>query len=91
MVQLLSQFAQEASELSLEIAEATTWQPDAFKALMVGISLGLAAMGLGMIGSNYMKALGRNPESGKAAGSIIIIAAMVELTALLGFAAAIII
>lgn len=88
MVHTLLQFAQEQS---LEIVEAQTWQPDAFKALMVGLSLGLAAVGLALIGSNYMKALGRNPESGKAAGSIIIIAAMVELTALLGFAAAIII
>lgn len=59
------------------------WQPDAFKAIGAAIALAGAAMGLGMIGSSYMKALGRNPEAGKAAGSIIAIAAMVEVTALL--------
>lgn len=66
-----------------QTAEVAFWQPDAFKALAAGIALGAAALGLGMIGANYMKALGRNPEAGKAAGSVVIIAAMVELTALL--------
>lgn len=55
------------------------------KSLMLAFALGAAAIGLGMIGSSYMKALGRNPEAGKAAGQIIIIAAMVEVTALLAF------
>ncbi len=57
----------------------------AAKAIMLAVSLGCAALGLGMVGSNYMKALGRNPEAGKAAGQIIIIAAMIEVTALLAF------
>lgn len=55
------------------------------KALMAGVALGSAAIGLGWVGANYMKALGRNPEAGKAAGQIIIIAAMIEVTALLAF------
>lgn len=55
------------------------------KAIMLGVSLGSAAIGLGWVGANYMKALGRNPEAGKAAGQIIIIAAMIEVTALLAF------
>lgn len=55
------------------------------KSMMLGIALGAAAIGLGMVGSNYMKALGRNPEAGKAASQIIIIAAMIEVTALLAF------
>lgn len=82
MLQQVTTFAAEA---------AADWEPVAAKAIMVAIALSTAAISLGMIGSNYMKALGRNPEAGKAAGSIIIIAAMVELTALLGFAGAIII
>ncbi len=86
----LTTFAQ-AAETSLEIVEAQTWQPAAFKALMIGISMASAAMGLGMIGSNYMKALGRNPEAGKAAGQLIVIAAMVEVTALLALVSAFII
>jgi F0F1-type ATP synthase membrane subunit c/vacuolar-type H+-ATPase subunit K len=38
-----------------------------------------------------MNAIGRNPEAGKAAGQIVIIAAMIEVTALLAFLGAIII
>lgn len=55
------------------------------KAIMLGVALGAAAFGLAWVGSNYMKALGRNPEAGKAAGQIVIIAAMIEVTALLAF------
>ena len=61
------------------------WQIVASKSMAAALALGLAAFGLGWIGSAYMKALGRNPEAGKAAGQIIIIAAMVEVTALLAF------
>ncbi len=56
------------------------------KAQMVMVVLAAAALSLGLIGFGYMNALGRNPESGKAASSIVIIAAMVEVTALLVFA-----
>jgi F0F1-type ATP synthase membrane subunit c/vacuolar-type H+-ATPase subunit K len=55
------------------------------KGIMLAVALGSAAIGLGMVGSNYMKALGRNPEAGKAASQVIIIAAMIEVTALLAF------
>jgi F0F1-type ATP synthase membrane subunit c/vacuolar-type H+-ATPase subunit K len=55
------------------------------KGIMLAVSLGAAALGLALLGGNYMKALGRNPEAGKAANAIIIIAAMIEVTALLAF------
>ncbi len=55
------------------------------KGMMIGISFAAAALGLGLVGANYMKALGRNPEAGKAANQLIIIAAMIEVTALLSF------
>lgn len=55
------------------------------RGLMAGIAMGCAAIGLGMVGANYMKALGRNPEAGKAANQLIIIAAMIEVTSLLAF------
>jgi F0F1-type ATP synthase membrane subunit c/vacuolar-type H+-ATPase subunit K len=55
------------------------------KGIMLGVAFAAAALGLGLVGSNYMKALGRNPEAGKAATQIIIIAAMIEVTALLAF------
>lgn len=55
------------------------------KAVMLAVALGSAAIGLGWVGSSYMNALGRNPEAGKAAGQVVIIAAMIEVTALLAF------
>ena len=55
------------------------------KAIMLSIALGSAALGLALLGSQYMKALGRNPEAGKSANAIVIIAAMIEVTALLAF------
>lgn len=76
MVPILTTFAAETDSV---------WQISMSKGIMAGIALGAAAIGLGMIGAAYMKALGRNPEAGKAAGQIIIIAAMVEVTALLAF------
>ena len=69
----------ETSEFDVQFAEA--WS----KAGMLGLALGLAALGLALVGANYMKALGRNPEAGKAASQIVIIAAMIEVTALLAF------
>ncbi len=55
------------------------------KAIMLGVAFTSAALGLALLGSQYMKALGRNPEAGKTANAIIIIAAMIEVTALLAF------
>jgi len=68
-----------------ETATTTGWDPQTTKAFMLAIALGSAAIGLGWVGSAYMKALGRNPEAGKAAGQVVIIAAMIEVTALLAF------
>ena len=71
--------------LTVFAAEAASNTPIVAKAIMLGIALGAAAFGLAWVGVNYMKALGRNPEAGKAAGQIVIIAAMIEVTALLAF------
>ena len=67
------------------------WNPTMSKAFMLCIAFSAAAIGLGMVGANYMKALGRNPEAGKAAGQVVIIAAMIEVTALLAFLGSLII
>ena len=77
-------FAQTVAE-QVELIEAGIWQTPTFKMIAAGLALLGAALGLGMVGSNYMKALGRNPEAGKAAGQVVIIAAMIEVTALLAF------
>jgi len=77
MVQLLSQVA----------AETAAADPVMAKAIMVALGMAAPAISIGMIGSNVMKAVGRNPEAAKSLGQIIVIAAMVELMALLTFGA----
>ncbi len=64
---------------------AAAWDPTMSKAFMLAFAFSAAAIGLGMVGSSYMKALGRNPEAGKAAGQVVIIAAMIEVMGLLAF------
>lgn len=76
---MLSTILAQATEFDVQVAEA--WS----KSIMLGLALGLAALGLALVGANYMKSLGRNPEAGKAASQIVIIAAMIEVTALLAF------
>ncbi len=81
MVPTLSNFAADA----VEVTQRGGWNPTAAKAFMLAFAFAAAAIGLGMVGQAYMKALGRNPEAGKAAGQVVIIAAMIEVTALLAF------
>lgn len=69
--------------LFAEAAASNT--PVMAKSMMLAVAFAAAALGLGLVGANYMKALGRNPEAGKAASQIVIIAAMIEVTALLAF------
>ncbi len=76
---MLNTILAQTTEFDVQVAEA--WG----KSIMLGLALALAAFGLALVGANYMKALGRNPEAGKAASQIIIIAAMIEVTALLAF------
>lgn len=71
--------------LFAETAASGLWGPTMVKGLMLTVALGAGALALGWVGSSYMKALGRNPEAGKAAGQVVIIAAMIEVTALLAF------
>ncbi len=71
--------------VSLFAAEAASNTPIIAKGVMLAVAFGMAAFGLAWVGASYMKALGRNPEAGKAASQIIIIAAMIEVTALLAF------
>ncbi len=78
--------------LLTKLAETATGSgPFNSKSFMVGFAMFGAAMGLGLVGQAYMRAIGRNPEAGKAASQVVIIAAMIEVTALLTLAAAIIV
>ena len=56
------------------------------KGLMLGLAFIGPGIGIGLIGGNYLQAVGRNPETSKSFGQAIVFVAFVELFALLGFA-----
>ena len=56
------------------------------KGIMMGFGMLGPAIGIGLIGSAFMNAVGRNPESAKYFGQLLVIIAIVELMALLVFA-----
>ncbi len=80
-----------APQLTTFAAEATSSGLFDTKWFFMALAMFGAAMGLGLVGQAYMKAIGRNPEAGKAASQVVIIAAMIEVTALLTFLGALII
>jgi len=56
------------------------------KGVMMGFGMLGPAIGIGLIGAAFMNAVGRNPESSKYLGQILVIIAIIELMALLVFA-----
>jgi F0F1-type ATP synthase membrane subunit c/vacuolar-type H+-ATPase subunit K len=56
------------------------------KGLMIGGGFIGPAIGIGLIGGNYMQAVGRNPEAAKFLGQALIFVALAELFGLLAFA-----
>jgi F0F1-type ATP synthase membrane subunit c/vacuolar-type H+-ATPase subunit K len=56
------------------------------KGLMIGLGFIGPAIGIGIIGGNYLKAVGRNPEAAKFFGQALVFVAIVELFGLLAFA-----
>ncbi|MDL2342119.1 MAG: ATP synthase F0 subunit C [Patescibacteria group bacterium] len=56
------------------------------KGLMVGLGFIGPSIGIGLIGGNYLSAVGRNPEAAKFFGQALVFVAIVELFGLLAFA-----
>jgi F-type H+-transporting ATPase subunit c len=56
------------------------------KGIMMGFGMLGPAIGIGLIGSSFMNAVGRNPEAAKYFGQVFVVIAIVELMALLVFA-----
>lgn len=56
------------------------------KGLMIGLGFIGPAIGIGIIGGNYLSAVGRNPEASKFFGQALVFVAIVELFGLLAFA-----
>ena len=73
------------------VAEVTGSLDVLGKGLMVGLGMLGPAIGVGLIGNAFMNAVGRNPESAKFLGQILVFVAIVELMALLVFASVFII
>ncbi|HVU59638.1 MAG TPA: hypothetical protein VHC98_02265 [Candidatus Saccharimonadales bacterium] len=70
-----------------DIVAATASLTIVGKGLMLALSFFGVALGIGMIGSNYYQAVGRNPETSKTFGQALVFVAIIELFALLAFAA----
>jgi F0F1-type ATP synthase membrane subunit c/vacuolar-type H+-ATPase subunit K len=56
------------------------------KGLMIGGGFIGPGIGIGIIGGNYMQAVGRNPEAAKFLGQALVFIAIIELFGLLAFA-----
>jgi F0F1-type ATP synthase membrane subunit c/vacuolar-type H+-ATPase subunit K len=56
------------------------------KGLMIGLGMLGPAIGIGLMGMAFMNSVGRNPESAKFLGQVLVFVAVVELMALLVFA-----
>lgn len=57
------------------------------KGIMIGAGFIGPTIGIGLIGANYLSAVGRNPEASKFFGQAIIFVGLVEVYGLLAFAA----
>ena len=57
------------------------------KGLMIGLGFIGPAIGIGLIGGNYLKAVGRNPEAAKFLGQALVFVGLIEVYGLLAFAA----
>jgi F0F1-type ATP synthase membrane subunit c/vacuolar-type H+-ATPase subunit K len=61
------------------------------KGIMMGLGMLGPAIGIGLMGAAFMNSVGRNPESSKYLGQLLVVIAIVELMALLVFASVFII
>lgn len=57
------------------------------KGLMIGLGFIGPTIAIGMVGANYLQAVGRNPEASKFLGQALIFVGLIEVYGLLAFAA----
>jgi len=69
---------------------AAVTQPEAMQTIAHGIMIGAGfigpTIGIGLVGANYMSAVGRNPEAAKFLGQALLFAGLIEVYGLLAFA-----
>jgi F0F1-type ATP synthase membrane subunit c/vacuolar-type H+-ATPase subunit K len=72
------------------VASSVLTTPEALTVVGKGIMIGGGfigpAIGIGIIGGNYLQAVGRNPEASKFLGQALVFVAIAELFGLLAFA-----
>lgn len=54
--------------------------------IMIGFGFIGATIGIGLVGANYLNAVGRNPEAAKFFGQAIVFVGLIEVYGLLAFA-----
>jgi len=75
----------------LALLASTVTQPEATQTLAHGIMIGAGfigpTIGIGLVGANYLAAVGRNPEASKFLGQALVFVGLIEVYGLLAFAA----
>lgn len=57
------------------------------KGIMIGAGFIGPTIGIGLVGANYLQAVGRNPEASKFLGQALVFVGLIEVYGLLAFAA----
>ena len=70
---------------------STVTSPEAMQTIAHGIMIGAGfigpTIGIGLVGANYLSAVGRNPEASKFLGQALVFVGLIEVYGLLAFAA----
>jgi len=68
----------------------TVTSPEAMQTIAHGIMIGAGfigpTIGIGLVGANYLAAVGRNPEASKFLGQALVFVGLIEVYGLLAFA-----
>lgn len=69
---------------------STVTSPEAMQTIAHGIMIGAGfigpTIGIGLVGANYLQAVGRNPEASKFLGQALVFVGLIEVYGLLAFA-----
>lgn len=68
------------------IASTTTPMQSLAHGIMIGAGFIGPTIGMGLVGANYMSAVGRNPEAAKFLGQALLFVGLIEVYGLLAFA-----
>ncbi len=75
------------TELTVMAATAAPSLDIIGKGIMIGAGFIGPTIGIGLVGSSYLQAVGRNPEAAKFLGQALVFVGLIEVYGLLAFAA----